>query len=77
MTTEECQRESIAFVSALEIFYVFFGEDPYHQEPRRVVRGPDAMPLNMTHLVKHISKLLRLLSLIPLVPSLTRLEEIG
>ena len=42
-----------------------------------VVRGRDIMSVSMAHLVKHISKPLRLLSLIVLVPSLTRLEAIA
>jgi len=65
------------FAGTSDIACVLVREDLGCQEPRRVVRRSDVVPLSMTHLTKLISKLFCLLSLITLVPSLTRLEEIA
>lgn len=72
---EERQRCHITFAGTLDIVCAFVDEDLHRQEPRCVVRRLDIMPPTKTHLVQHISKLLRLPSLTFLVPSLVLMEK--
>jgi len=65
---EERQRYRTAFAGTSKIARAFAREDMYRQESRRAVKGPGIIPLNMTHLIKPINKLLRLRSL----PSLSQ-----
>ena len=73
--TEERQRFRTTFVDTLDIVCVFVGEDMHYPESRRVVRGSDILPLSMAHLIEPIGKLLCLLPLIVLVPSIAHMEE--